>query len=257
MTLLPQIDAHAHIEAGIDPAELTALGCVVFAVTREAREWSLIRNRIDEMTIWGIGCHPGFSSEVANFPARRFTEAIQRSPLVGEVGLDARAKTPKRDQRRVFEQILEIVADSPRLVSIHSVGASTEVLDAVQATPQKAAILHWWRGSPKETSRAIELGCYFSLNGAELRRPKVLSLLPRERILTETDYPFTERSDRKANRPGAVTTIEAALEREWDADREAVRRQVWSNLGALVSATGCSALLPSGISKRLLAVPVD
>jgi TatD DNase family protein len=252
---LPQIDAHAHIETAVDPDDLAALDCAVFAMTREAREWTAIQKRDDQMTMWGVGCHPGYPDEIANFSNGRFAAALDGTALVGEVGLDSRSEAPMAAQRRVFRAVLEAVAARPRLISIHSVGASGKVLDELEAVPQRGAILHWWRGSRMETERAIELGCYFSLNGAEARRPKVLELLPLERILTETDYPFTERSDKRATRPGAVTTIESALEEAWGTDRAGVRGQLWTNLAALCRAAGCIDLLPAGISHKLLTSP--
>jgi len=256
-SVLPQIDAHAHVETDVAARDLAALDCAVFAVTREIREWSAAQNRHDQMTVWGIGCHPGYPDELASFAADRFAAAVEGTALVGEVGLDARTKAPMPDQWRVFTTILEAVASRPRLISIHSVGASAKVLHALEAFPQPGAILHWWRGSRSETERAIELGCYFSLNGAEVRCPKVLDLLPPDRILTETDYPFTERQDRRANRPGAVTTIEAALAKSWGSDISEVRSQLWANLAALCSGAGCLELLPAGISQTMLAAARD
>ena len=254
---LPQIDAHAHIETDVEPGDLIALKCAVFAVTRQAREWVAIQDRDDQMTVWGVGCHPSYPDEVANFSEDGFAAALEGTALVGEVGLDARSDAPMAAQRRVFGAVLEAVAAEPRLVSIHGVGASGKVLDEIEASPQQGAILHWWRGSRTETERAIELGCYFSLNGAEVRRPKVLQLLPPERILTETDYPFTERSDNRANRPGAVTTIEAALEEAWGTDRAGVRSQLWTNLAVLCRSADCVELLPVGIAQTLLASAGD
>jgi TatD DNase family protein len=252
-TSLPPIDAHAHVKTGVPAVDLANLGCAVLAVTREAREWPMVARRSDEMTLWGVGCHPGYPGEITRFSAEDFRQAMHSTALVGEVGLDARSKSPMREQREVFDQVLELVGAEPRLISIHSLGASKMVLDALEQRPQKAAILHWWRGSEDETKRAIELGCYFSINGAEVRRPKVITLLPKERALTETDFPFTEHTDRAATRPGAVATTEAAFEEIWGLDRAGVRFQVWQNLRDLCAAANCASNLPSGIAQGLRA----
>ena len=58
------------------------------------------------------------------------------------------------------------------------------------------------------------MGCFFSVNGAEARRPKVLALLPQNRVLAETDFPYSRRSDPVADRPAAVATIEVCLMQE-------------------------------------------
>jgi TatD DNase family protein len=252
---LPALDAHAHVEVTIAPAELTALDAVVFAVTRERTEWQPALAREDELALWGLGCHPGLPKEVADFEPKSFRDLLASAPLVGEVGLDAKSEASIEAQQKTFERVLSIVAEEPRPISIHSVGACSAVLDSLERHPQRGAILHWWRGTRAETERAIEFDCYFSVNGVEVRRPKILDLLPPERVLTETDFPFTRRSDEVASRPGSVETIERKLEEAWGTDRWGVRKQIWSNVDALFRSTGCLELLPAGIRQTLLAVP--
>src|SRR5439155_5927450 len=112
------------------------------------------------------------------------------------------------------------------------------VLEELQACPIPGAILHWWRGSESETRMAIEAGCWFSINGAEIARPKVLRWLPPERVLTETDFPHSRRQDRAADVPGGVATVEGALTELWQCPVMEVRTQLWMNLRGLVHACG-------------------
>jgi TatD DNase family protein len=254
MAALPPIDAHAHVLTSIEDRKLRALRSAVFAVTREPSEWAAASERRDELCVWGLGCHPGLSGAVRAFDASRLAALVASTPLIGEVGLDGSSKVPMEDQRRVFRAALEVAREKSRLVSIHSVRASAAVLDELEsAGGVPGAILHWWRGSANETRRAIDLGCFFSLNGAEAARPKVLSSLPGDRVLTETDYPHTRRSDKRADRPGAVGTIERALGAAWGYSGEEVRRQLWKNLGLICAATGTSSLMPRRLQGSLLA----
>ncbi|MEA2276837.1 MAG: TatD DNase family protein [Solirubrobacteraceae bacterium] len=254
MAALLPLDAHAHVLTSIDERDLRELRAVTFAVTREPSEWTAATHRRDKYCVWGLGCHPQVPRAVDAFDADRLHELTERAPLIGEVGLDRRSKVPKDTQRTVFRSALEVAADRSRLVSIHSVGMSAEVLEELSERPVAGAILHWWRGTPAQTTQALELGCHFSLNGAEARNPKVLSLLPPDRVLTETDYPHTERSDRAADKPGAVSTIEAALALAWGEDTDGVRRQVWRNLGAICQTTRTSALMPRAVQATLLSM---
>ncbi len=254
MAVLPPVDAHAHVLTGIDTRDLRALRSAVFAVTREPSEWAAAAERRDELCVWGLGCHPRVAAAVADFNADRLAELIASTPLIGEVGLDGASKVPMADQRRVFRAALDVARDRSRLVSIHSVRASATVLEDLEAAGGvPGAILHWWRGSAGETQRAVDLGCYFSLNGAEAARPKVLSAIPADRVLTETDFPHTRRSDKSADRPGAVSTIEHALGEVWSLDGEAVRRQVWKNLASLCTTTRTAGLMPRRVQGSLLA----
>lgn len=255
MLPLPPIDAHAHIKTGIEARELRALRAVIFAMTREPSEWAPATQRSDRACIWGLGCHPGVVGATEHFDAERLRSLLSHSPLIGEVGLDARSKVPKDVQLKVFRSVLEVASDLSRLVSIHSVGMPGPVLQELRTRPIAGAVLHWWRGSPSQTEEAVGLGCYFSLNGAEARNPKVIDLVPPERVLTETDYPHTKKQDKAADVPGAVSTIEKALAQTWSIDAEAVRRRIWLNLADLCDRTGTASLMPRPVQATLLTLP--
>ncbi|MBW8059159.1 MAG: TatD family deoxyribonuclease [Solirubrobacterales bacterium] len=255
MAILPPIDAHAHVLTNINGRELRALRSVVFAVTREPSEWAAAAARRDEFCIWGLGCHPGVAAAVAGFDRDLLEELVATTPLIGEVGLDGSSRVPISEQRRVFRAALEVARDKSRLVSIHSVRASGEVLAEIEAVGGiPGAILHWWRGNASETRRAVDLGCFFSLNGAEALRPKVMSSLPVHRVLTETDFPHTRRSDKSADRPGAVATIERALAEAWSMSDDDVRLQLWKNLASICTATRTSSSLPRRVQGGLLTI---
>jgi TatD DNase family protein len=251
--LLP-IDAHAHVMTNIGERDLRELRAVVFAVTREPSEWEAAARRSDRECVWGLGCHPGVPYAHDAFEVERLDELAVHSPLIGEVGLDRRSTVPKETQLASFRAALSVAAEHSRLVSIHSVGTTAEVVRELEASPVAGAILHWWRGTAEESRRAAALGCFFSLNGAEALKPKVLSLLPADRILTETDFPHTARNDRAADKPGAVATIERALGEAWDTDVEGVRQRVWANLARLCETTGTSSMMPRAVQAQLLVI---
>jgi len=251
---LPPLDAHAHVAPNVPASDLASLEAAVFAMTPSLSEWEQAAGRTDELTAWGLGCHPAVSDEVEGFSPTAFSEALDSAALVGEVGIDARRGTAIATQKDVFSQVLEMLVERPRLVSIHSIGASSKVLDALERHPQSGAILHWWRGSISETDRAVEMGCFFSLNAAEVRRPKVIDRIPPERVLTETDFPHTRRHEPTGGQPGVVETIEHALGQAWTLDEWGVRRRIWSNLAALLERTGSTPWMPPGIRKALLVV---
>jgi TatD DNase family protein len=229
---LPPIDAHAHVDARIAVRDLSALRAVVFAVTRTLDEWRVAATRSDDLTVWGIGCHPGVPAAVDSFDANRFADGLQSAAFVGEVGLDRRARVPLARQREVFAEILTAVTHVPRPVSIHSTAATKAVLDLLETHPIATPILHWWRGTRAETLRAIELGCYFSVNGHEAASPRTIGLLPLERVLTETDFPHSTRYDAAATRPAATATIEAALMAQHGLSVIELRARLWDTLRA-------------------------
>jgi TatD DNase family protein len=254
---LPPIDAHAHIEPCVPAWDLAGLGAFVVAVTREPSEWQLALRRRDDLAVWGVGVHPGLPAAIEAFDGDAFNEAVESSLVVGEVGLDGRSKAAATEQQRVFDAVLAVVADHPRPTTIHSVAAGRRVLNALADQPIAAPILHWWRGTKSETEEAVAMGCFFSLNGAEVKNPKVLDLLPPERVLTETDFPHSTRNDRAATQPAAVTTIENALMRAWDLDELGLRRRLWRNLVELYERCDLIERLPEAVQDLMLTAGLD
>lgn len=244
---LAPLDLHAHVETTIAPDELRALRAIVVAVTREPREWDAAIARTDPTTLWGIGVHPGVAAAIGSFDDRRFRTVLERAVFVGEVGLDGRPGNDRDRQREVFEYVLSALVEQPRPVTIHSASASGQVLDALRTHPVAAPILHWWRGTAAQTRDAVDLGCFFSINAHEILRPRVLGIVPAERLLTETDYPHTRRYDRTAVRPGAVAVVEAHLEGHWGVDRLEVRRRLWRNFGDVLSRAAVIDRMPRAI----------
>jgi len=247
------LDCHAHISPTVRPVDLERLDACVVAVTRSLGEFEMVSKRKDSRIAWALGAHPAVIEAHRNFSVERLRPLLAKASVVGEVGLDGRCKVPINTQQETLEAILACLSESPRLASVHSVSATGPVLELLADNPVPGIILHWWKGTKVETLRAIELGCYFSVNAAEASRPRVLDLVPMERVLTETDHPFGDREEGSERRPGRVSLIEKALAREWNIVPTEVRRRVWRNFFQLASEVGGEALLPSGFQRSMLA----
>lgn len=254
---LPPLDCHAHVDTTIPPAMLRELRAIVVAVTREPAEWNAALGRRDPSTLWAVGAHPAVAAALRDFDATRFREAISQATFVGEVGLDARAKVDRERQRHVFDAVLDALANEPRPVTIHSTAATGAVLSALRSRAVSAPILHWWRGTAAETAAAVELGCFFSINAHEISSPRVLDHVPRQRVLTETDFPHARRYDRGSTTPGGMDAIEAHLEARWDTDRLGVRRQLWRNFGTTLVETDVLGRMPRAVLGALASAGFD
>ena len=99
-------------------------------------------------------------------------------------------------------------------------------------------ILHWFTGSSTDVKRALGLGCYFSVNQEMLTNPrhaKWVADLPIDRILTETDGPFTKVSGRVAIPQDVQLTVESlASLRELTAGE--MKDRVYQNLKTILLA---------------------
>ena len=248
---LPPLDMHAHVHPDISARDLEALGAVIFAVTRSHNEAELALARSDRAAVWGVGVHPGLVRAHRAFSVVQFAEQIERSPFVGEVGLDVASRVDKRLQQEHLEEILAITRETPRIVSLHSYGATAALLEVLRRQPNVGAVLHWWLGDAAETAEAIELGCYFSVNPSCARDDWRVQLIPRDRLLTETDHPSGDRWTRGAAQPGNVTAVELAFARTLGASRADVREQVWANFAELANRTKTVDALPKAVQTML------
>jgi TatD DNase family protein len=112
------------------------------------------------------------------------------------------------------------------------------VLECLNEHPKSGIpILHWFLATKKQISKAIDLGCYFSIGPAMLisaRARKVISWLPDERILLETDGPFA-KVDRNILFPSNVQSVIEYLSNDRGRSREEVLAKLSNNLKNLVS----------------------
>lgn len=107
--------------------------------------------------------------------------------------------------------------------------------------PEKGKIvLHWFTGTKAEAKRAVEMGCYFSINAAMLdneRHNSMVSVIPLDRMLTETDGPFTKTMER-ASRPADVAFVVEALGRLYSQPAITVAATIRENLRRLIVEEG-------------------
>lgn len=244
---LPALDAHAHIAPDVTRDQITALGdAVVFAMTRSLHEASQVKNRRDHSLIWGLGIHPAVATARAAWDPERFKDLLRSFALVGEIGLDRRGGDWAR-QCSIFQEVLTIVRSEPVLVSIHSSGATTEVVQYLNDAKTRGAILHWFNGDDTDVKRAIDVDAYFSVNAAmsedQIRR------LPRDRVLCETDFPVRKVRSR---RPADTGRVELLLSQAWGTTPQEVRAATWWNLRTLSERSGAIERLPEPVADTLL-----
>jgi TatD DNase family protein len=216
-------DFHCHIDLFPDPAAAIAVceaaGIFTLAVTTTPKAWEQNRRWTEGRAY--VHAAPGLHPELA--ASRRAETALleglmAESPFVGEVGLDA--SPPHRHtlsaQREVFTRALKAAERlGGRVVSIHSRRAAQEVLDCLEqhTTPARVLpIMHWFSDAPATAKLAAERGCYFSVNHRMLASESGLTLvraLPADRLLTETDAPFTEFDGRKSEPRDVMATATA------------------------------------------------
>lgn len=244
---LPALDCHAHIAPDVTSGQLAALGeATVFAVTRDLDEVDVVAKRHDGKLVWGLGVHPAVHGALAEYDPDRFRALLPHFAFIGEVGLDRR--TPIEEGRRVFTDILAACRDLPVLISVHSAGRISAVLDEIEHHRHRGIILHWFSGTAGHLDRALELDLYFSVNSA--MNDALIQELPRDRVLPETDFPAKKV---RARRPGHVGPLEDKLANLWAESVVDVRYRLWHNLKRLSIDSGAIETLPQHIADILVA----
>jgi len=253
MEMLPPLDAHAHLDPDRTSDELVDSGAVL-AMTLSLEEAALVVDRYEPQITWGVGCHPRKPKAQGAFDAQRFGELAERAAIVGEIGLDTGSLVPLELQLQTFRQALAVVAELPRLVSIHSYRATGLVIEELRRRPVAVPVLHWWTGAADETQEAVALGCYFSIHSAVARHSKFRTRVPPERVLIESDHGYR---DPPVAIPCRVEWVEHLVAQQRGLDVKDVRRLAWENLATIVRQTGTLHLLPEPLAAILAKVSPD
>ena len=188
-----------------------------------------------------LGLHPQLAFERQR-EIGLFEEYLTQTRFVGEVGLDASAGYAQTlgVQRQVFQQVLRLCAVAGRkVISAHSRRTSREVIENIgRLLPSEKGrvVLHWFTGTKGEARVATEIGCYFSVNLRMLESPRgreLISNIPSERILTETDGPFVRIGNRPAKPKDAIGAVEL-LAILWGTDVVTTLNRLQVNLRTLL-----------------------
>lgn len=242
------IDFHCHLDLYPDHVEAIA-ECerdrvFTLAVTTTPKAWA--RNyeltKSTKHVRAALGLHPQLVGERAEEIAL-WEELLPQTRYIGEVGLDAGPRFYRsfETQKEVFERVLTTCARAgDKVLTIHSIRAAKTVLDMLEKhlpSRQGTAVMHWFTGSPSEARRAVDMGCYFSVNHEMLASAKHAGLirsLPLDRLLTETDGPFTVRDGRPA-RPRDVSAAVGRLAQLFDCSGDAIAERLLLNMKRILN----------------------
>lgn len=242
------VDFHCHLDLYPDHAEAVrrseTAGVFTLTVTTTPLAWE----RNHELCAptrhvrAALGLHPQLVAE-REHELVLWKELLPRTRYVGEVGLDAGPRFYKSFDRQkvVFAEILRTCATSPgKILTVHSVRATKIVLDMIEEhlpSDRGRVVLHWFTGTAAEIRRATALGCYFSVNTEMLNNPKREAMnraIPTDRLLTETDGPFTQM-DGRPTRPEDVGAALVGLARTHRITVDEMAATVLRNLKTLLS----------------------
>jgi TatD DNase family protein len=245
------VDVHCHVDRFADPFYLMAKAAVenvkVVAVGMDLRSTRINFHFAEyfDSIIPGAGLHPeeapAYLEKYGNLES--LFSYIDRTPFVGEIGLDyyfVKSKKRHQKQQEAFGQILAYCRGKDKVLNIHSKGAEEDVIGELKSYNIKKAILHWYSG-PEELFSDIEAnGYYISVNRSIKKSEKLqamVKILPRELVLVESDGPMTKKN-RPTHTPFDFPEVVEQLSILWGMDKEKTRQQVLENFRSLTSSSG-------------------
>lgn len=233
------VDSHCHVDlypdAGPILAEAESHRILVVAVTNAPSVYFHTKRLAERcpFLLPAVGLHPELVATHGH-EIDRLLPLLEETQFVGEVGLDyvTTDQGLREQQRVVFTKILDRCATlGGKVITVHSRRSASDVISSVGDGFNGSVILHWFSGTPREAERALKIGCYFSVNTAMLTAKsslQLLSALPRDRVLTETDGPFI--SIRKTPvTPFQTATVVTHLATLWSIQEEEVRALLLAN----------------------------
>lgn len=187
-----------------------------------------------------LGLHPQLAHE-REHELPLFEALLPETKYVGEVGLDGNKNVKQylSAQQRVFSKILAACESlGGKVLSVHSRAATKLTLDIIEQHPRCGnVVLHWFTGNQKDAMRALHLGCFFSVNTAMLTSDKsraLLKLLPKNRILTESDGPFIMYKNKPLS-PLDMGHVVKLLAELWNEDPESTDIVLMENFKKVIT----------------------
>lgn len=234
---------HCHLDLYPEPfkvaKECKQRGTYVLSVTTTPKAWDGTNRLADgnPRIRTALGLHPQIAHQRSN-ELELFDALLPSVKYVGEIGLDGGNGFEQHwdIQLKVFRHILRNVnIAGGKIMSIHSRSSAAAVLNELTEV-DGIPILHWFTGTPAQLKKAIDIGCWFSVGPAMLdtkRGRELASMIPVNRILTETDGPFAKHST-KSLFPWQVDFAIKQLAQIWKCEEIEANARVMANFNQLL-----------------------
>lgn len=160
---------------------------------------------------------------------------------IGEIGLDYnwkefQSEEQREEQKENFRKILGVARKISKPVIIHSRKAEEDAIEILEEQEMKRVVMHCFNGRKNLIKRGVENGWYFSVPPIITRLQHfttLVSLVPLEQLLTETDSPYLSPVAGERNEPLNVgVTIEKIAEIK-GLDKEEVAEKIFNNAVSL------------------------
>jgi TatD DNase family protein len=191
-----------------------------------------------------VGIHPHDAKETTP-KTLDCLKTLAKDPKVkawGETGLDFnRMYSTKKDQERSLVNQLEIADELNLPLIFHERESKGRLIEILNAHPghKRKGVVHCFSGNKAELIKYLDLGFYIGVTGIltikgrgkDLR--KLVTIIPDDRILVETDAPYLtpapEKNNFRRNEPAFVKSTLLRLAEVRGEDPEHFSSIIWEN----------------------------
>ena len=222
----PILDAHVHLPAYPDPAEVVASarmkGIGLVSVTVSAGEAAAnfrLREQNPSTVRCFIGVHPSEALS-KNADLDQLSSLWEDADGVGEVGLDPKYSgiSSGSPQMELFKAQVEVADRLKKPLQVHSRGAEEECLDVLEGYSLPCLLMHWFEGEDSVARVISHRGGFVSFGPAVLYSKKLLRIAkrcPPEIVLAESDGPVAFAALGGAEGPGLIPSVAFKLAEVW------------------------------------------
>ena len=247
------VDSHCHLDfADFEPERddivrraLDAGVRRMVTISTRVRKFDAIRALAEtyDSVYCSVGTHPNNAHEELDVTAVDLVRLAEHPKVVaiGEAGLDYHYDyAPPEAQRQGFLVHIEAARRTQLPLVIHARSADEDMADILERETEKGTfpfILHCFSSGRALAEKGIALGGYVSFSGiltfknsAEIR--EVASIVPRDRLLVETDAPYLAPVPYrgKRNEPSFVQHTAAVLAETIGVSREEIAQITSENV---------------------------
>jgi TatD DNase family protein len=195
------IDTHAHLDEMPDPdtvieeaREGGVLGIVAIGQDIPSNQKTLeIAKRHPRFVFPAIGYHPWrLRHDHHDDTLAHLDQNLGGCVALGEVGLDYKAKTKKKIQKAIFQDLLAIAKRHNKTVIVHCRYVHETAYRMVKEAGIEKAVFHWYSGPIDLIPQIAGDGYYMSATPALLYNPyhaEAINAVPLPNLLLETDAP--------------------------------------------------------------------
>lgn len=243
------IDAHCHFDAytgqelDLALAETQENNILTLATSMDPEGYARTKmiSRNNPLIFPCFGIHPWNAHKYAD-TLKNYSSQILESLILGEIGLDfhfVKDASLYPLQRKVLEYFLREANEQKKLVNLHTKGAENDILEYLHQYQLDHFIIHWYSGPLDLVERFLALGAIFTIGVAVLDTKhvrKLASILPADRLLTETDNPGAlEWKTQERGMPNIIKQVVLKLAEIRSLDQAEMEFQIQENFKHLIS----------------------